>query len=56
MVLVGASSLLGAWNFRVSSGEEGKTPARIEAGAFGKEKYRGAFGKEKYRRSGFRTV
>lgn len=38
MVPVGASLLVGAWNFPVSSGEEGKSPARIEAGAFGREK------------------
>lgn len=38
MAPVGASSLLGAWNFPVSSGEEGKNPARIGTGAFDKEK------------------
>lgn len=38
MVPVGASSPLGAWNFPVSSGEEGKSPTWIEAGASGKEK------------------
>lgn len=38
MLPVGASLLLGAWNFPVSSGGEGKSPGQIEAGAFGKEK------------------
>lgn len=38
MVPVGASLLLGAWNFPVISGEEGKSPAWIKAGAIDKEK------------------